>query len=359
MASQLGFFDVDERYAALSAAGDPLERLAAVVDFEIFRPVLDAALVRSDRSRGGRPPYDAVLMLFRILVLQALYSLSDEQAEFQLRDRLSFMRFAGLGLHQAVPDAKTIWLYREQLKQAGAMEELFRRFDEVLAAKGFLAMGGQIIDATLIAAPRQKLTSEEKATIRDGGTPADWSRAKRAQKDRDARWTLKRGRAKPKPEGAQRQAIQIAVPIFGYKSHIGIDRRHGLIRRWTVTNAAQHDRRSFPALLDLQNTASRVWADTAYRTKRNLEVLERRGLSERIQFRRAPRRGLSEQQAKANATRARIRSGIEHVFAAQKHRMALFVRTIGIARAQVKIGMANLAYNFTRLAWLSTRTAPA
>jgi IS5 family transposase len=144
--------------------------------------------------------------------------------------------------------------------------------------------------------------------------------------------------------------------IFGYKSHIGIDRRHGLIRRWTVTDAAQHDSRSFPALLDSENTASRVWADTAYRTKRNLEALERRGLSERIQFRRAPRRGLSEQQAKANTARARIRSSIEHVFAAQKHRMALFVRTIGLAQAQaqaqaqVKIGMANLAYNFTRLA---------
>ncbi|RKJ97863.1 hypothetical protein EBE87_26095 [Pseudoroseomonas wenyumeiae] len=111
--------------------------------------------------------------------------------------------------------------------------------------------------------------------------------------------------------------IQIAVPIFGYKSHIGIDRRHGLIRRWTVTDAAQHDSRSFPILLDPENTASRVWADTAYRTKRNLEVLERRGLTERIQFRRPPRRQLSERQAKANASRARIRSGIEHVFAAQ------------------------------------------
>jgi IS5 family transposase len=277
----------------------------------------------------------------------------------QLRDRLSFMRFAGLALHQPVPDAKTIWLYREQLKQAGAIEGLFRRFDEVLASKGYLAMGGQIIDATIIAAPRQKLTLEEKATIRDGGIPASWSKPKQAQKDRDARWTLKRGRAKPEPEGNQRQAIQIAVPVFGYKSHISIDQRHGLIRRWTVTDAAQHDSRCFAGLLDPGNTASRVWADTAYRTKRNLEVLERRGLSERIQFRRPPRRQLSEQQAKANASRARIRSGIEHVFAAQKHRMALFVRTIGLARAQVKIGMANLAYNFTRLAWLSIRTAPA
>jgi hypothetical protein len=199
----------------------------------------------------------------------------------------------------------------------------------VLADQGFLAMGGQIIDAALIAAPRQKFTVEEKATIREGATPVHWPKAKRAQKDRDVRWTLKRGRAKRKPEGAQRQAIQIAVPIFGYKNHIGIDRRHGLIRRWAVTDAAQHDSRSFADLLDLKNTASRVWADTAYRTKRNLEVLERRGLSERILFRRPPRCELPEQQAKANAARARIRSGIEHVFAAQKHRMALFVRTIG------------------------------
>lgn len=171
--------------------GDPLKRLAAVVDFEIFRPVLDAALARSDRSRGGRPPYDAVTM-FRIPVLQALYILSDEQAEFQLRDRLFFMRFAGLELHQAVPDAKAIWLYHEQLKQAGAMEELSHRFDKVLADKGFLAMGGQIIEATLIAAPRQKLTIEEKATIREGGTPEACSRAKWAQKDCEVRWILKR-----------------------------------------------------------------------------------------------------------------------------------------------------------------------
>ena len=118
MAGQRGFFDTDERLRWLSAAGDPLERLASVVDFELFRPELDAALGRSDRARGGRPPYDPVLM-FRILVLQTLYTLSDDQTEYQLRDRLSFMRFVGLALHDAVPDAKTIWLFREQLVRAG------------------------------------------------------------------------------------------------------------------------------------------------------------------------------------------------------------------------------------------------
>ena len=193
MAGQPGFFDLDERYRALSAAGDALERLARVVDFELFRTQLETALDRSDRSRGGRPPYDAVLM-FRVLVLQTLYTLSDDQAEYQLRDRLSFMRFVGLGLHDPVPDAKTIWLFREQLTRAGAVEKLFPRFDAVLRDEGLLAMGGQILDATIVQARPARLTIEEKAMIRDGGTPSGWSPARRAQIDRDARWTLKRGR---------------------------------------------------------------------------------------------------------------------------------------------------------------------
>ena len=135
MAGQPGFFDSDERLRALSAAGDPLERLVLVVDFEVFRVELEAALSRSDRSRGGRPPYDPVVM-FKILVLQTLYTLSDDQTEYQLRDRLSFMRFVGLALHDPAPDAKTIWLYREQLARVGAVERLFARFDAILRAKG-------------------------------------------------------------------------------------------------------------------------------------------------------------------------------------------------------------------------------
>ena len=130
-------------------ARSQLERLARVVDFELFRPELVAALSRSDRAKGGRPPYDAVLM-FKILVLQTLYTLSDDQTEYQLRDRLSFMRFCGLDLGDRVPDAKTIWLFREQLTRAGALQKLFDRFDAALNARGYLAMGGQIVDATLV-----------------------------------------------------------------------------------------------------------------------------------------------------------------------------------------------------------------
>ncbi|MEO1317301.1 MAG: transposase, partial [Pseudomonadota bacterium] len=122
----------------MSKSGDPLERLAAVVDFEMFRGEVDAALVRSDGSQGGCPPMDAVMM-FKVLVIQALYGLADERTEFQIRDRLSFMRFLGLDLHGRVPDARTIWLFRERLTKAGAVERLFARFDAHLKGAGYLA----------------------------------------------------------------------------------------------------------------------------------------------------------------------------------------------------------------------------
>jgi IS5 family transposase len=174
MAGQPGFFDRDRRYAALSAAGDPLERLALVIDFEVFRPELEAVLARSDRAKGGRPPYDVVLM-FKILVVQTLYTLSDDQTEYQIRDRLSFMRFLGLALEDRVPDAKTVWLFREQLTLAGAVERLFAHFDGALRAAGYLAMAGQIVDATVVEARRPRLTPDEKATVKAGAVPAAWS----------------------------------------------------------------------------------------------------------------------------------------------------------------------------------------
>ncbi len=159
MWGQAGFFDVDERLKELSAKGDDLERLNAIVDFEAFRPDLAKAVPRSDGSKGGRPPFDHVFM-FKILILQASHSLSDERAEFLIKDRLSFMRFLGLGLCDPVPDANTIWTFREALTRAKiggkpAVEVLFAAYDTALRKAGFLAMGGQIIDATIVAAPKQ------------------------------------------------------------------------------------------------------------------------------------------------------------------------------------------------------------
>jgi IS5 family transposase len=155
---------------------------------ELFGKPLAKALKRSDGAKGGRPPYDPVLM-FKILVLQALYNLSDDQAEFMIQDRLSFMRFLGMSLSDRVPDAKTIWLFREHLAQAGAVENLFARFDRYLTKAGYLAMGGQIVDATIVAAPKQRNSDGEKAEIKVGEIPEAWKGkpAKLRQKDRDAR----------------------------------------------------------------------------------------------------------------------------------------------------------------------------
>ncbi|GAL98939.1 transposase [Acetobacter tropicalis NRIC 0312] len=133
---QSGFFDVEERLAWLSGLGDQLEVFCWIVDFVVFRPDLNQALAYSAGSKGGRRPFDPVLM-FKILVIQTLNNLSDERTDYLINDRLSFIRFLGLGLSDWVLDAKTIWLFCERLTQAGAIERLFDRFDAFLSASFF------------------------------------------------------------------------------------------------------------------------------------------------------------------------------------------------------------------------------
>ena len=202
MAGQPGFFDVDERLQDISAKGDDLERLNQIVDFEVFRADLERAAPRGDRSKGGRPPYDHILM-FKVLILQASHSLSDERTEYLIKDRLSFMRFLGLTLADRVPDANSIWNFREALTRTivddkPAIEVLFKRFDAALAQAGFLAMGGQIIDATIVAAPKQRNTEVEKKDIKEGRIPGDWKAnpTKLRQKDRALDGQVHEGQAR-------------------------------------------------------------------------------------------------------------------------------------------------------------------
>jgi IS5 family transposase len=304
-------------------------------------------------------PFDHVFM-FKVLVLQASHSLSDERTEFLIKDHLSFMRFLGLGLADPVPDANTIWTFREaltrvQIEGKPAIEVLFTRFDAALRTAGFLAMGGQIIDASLVACPKQRNTDAEKQAIKDGRIPEGWSDKpkKLAQKDRDARWTVKWSKAKPAEDGSPR--ADIAVPVFGDKSHVGIDRRHGLIRTWAVTDAARHEGALLPGLLDKSNTASDVWADTAYRSKANERHLADNGLRSRIHRKKPKGKPMPAHIARANGRKSKVRAAVEHVFAHEKGPMGLVVRTIGLARARVKIGLANLVYNMKRMVWLTAR----
>jgi len=328
---QRGLFDVDERLKRLSSLGDQLLPFAGAVDFELFRTELARTLAYSDGARGGRPAFDPVMM-FKVLIIQAANSLSDERTEFLINDRLSFMRFLGLGLADRVPDARTIWLFREKLTKADAIKPLFARLDEALHAAGFIATGGQIVDATLVSAPKRRNSDGEKQALREGRIPAGWQArpAKLRQKDRDARWKVKFSKAKTRADGT-RAAVDIAIPVFGYQNHISIDRGQGFIRRWKATDAGVHEGAQLrQGLLDPHNTAGAVWADTAYRSQANEAFLAANGFVSRIHRKKPPGQPMPQTMRRANALKSMVRARVEHVFAVQKSKTDLFIRTIGL-----------------------------
>ena len=338
--AQMGFFDLSDRYASLDAMRDPLVGIDAVVPWEEFRPTLERVWRKpaaERKSRAGRKPMDAVLM-FKTLVLSALYNLSDDQIEYQVRDRLSFMRFPGLGLEDRVPDARTVWLYREGLAQAGMVEALFAQFDDHLARQGYIARGGQILDASIVPVPRNHNRRDENKAIKNGEVPEGWADkpAKRSQKDVEARWTKKHGKSH-----------------YGYRNHVNVDRQHKLVRRYHVSDAALHDSQAVDHLLMQGNTGAGVWADPAYRSE---EIEARlRALKLKSRIHRKGRRGKppSEQAKGSNRTKSTVRARVEHVFGAQANDMGgTLLRTIGMVRAKAKIGMKNLACNMRRLVQL-------
>jgi IS5 family transposase len=343
---QLGFFDAERRLAALSEKGDPLETIASLVAWESFRADIEAVVLTPEeakKSKAGRKPFDAILM-FRMLILQSLYNLSDEQIEYQVRDRMSFTRFVDLEFEDDVPDGTTLWLFREKLAQAGLVETLFERFNRHLSAKGYIARGGQMVDATIVPVPKQRNSREENETVKRGETPAEWEQkpAKDRQKDKDARWTKKHGKS-----------------LFGYKNHVNADKTHKLIRNYEVTDAGVHDSRVLETLLDEANTSKDVFGDSAYRSAAAEEKLAARGLRSRICVRGTRGHPLSKAKAAANRAKSRIRARIEHVFGTQESAPGgRLVRTIGIVRARAKIGLQNFVYNIRRLATLE-RTATA
>jgi transposase, IS5 family len=353
MMKQAGLFGLSEHLKCLSAYGDPLEELGRIVDFEGFGPILDSALGYGDGSKGGRPPYDPVAM-FKILILAAQNNVADARMEYLIRDRLSWLRFLGFDLGSPRPDANTIRLFREKLTEAGTLRVLFDAFDHRLRTNGYLAMGGRIVDATLVAAPKQRNTQEEKDAIKAGKQAHEvWpdEPAKAAQKDVDARWTVKfaKARVAANGQGGIRPQIDIAIPSYGYKNHIAIDQRFGFIRKSVVTHGARHDGSQLKEVVTTNNTASDVWADTAYRSKSNEAWLKSKGRVSRIHRKKPKGKPRSEALRAANRTKSKIRTTVEHVFAQQKAHMGLFIRTIGIKRAEAKITLANLAYNMQRL----------
>jgi len=339
---QMSFFSADDRLKSLSRMGDPLEPLKELIPWEQFRPLLKRVHEKKRKSNAGRKPFDALLM-FKVLVLQSLYNLADEQVEFQIRDRLSFMRFLGLKIEDTVPDATTVWNFRERLNELGLMKPLFNRFDDYLAGAGYQASSGQIVDASIVRVPIQRNSREENARIKKGDVPEDWNEAKREQKDVEARWTKKHGKSH-----------------YGYKNHINVDAEHKLVRDYEVTPASVHDSQVLDEVIDPDNVDPEVWADSAYRSEETESVLDEAGYISHIQEKGQSGQPLSEEQNRRNRERSRVSSRVEHVFGFQENSMGgKLVRTIGLARATMKIGMMNLTYNLMRYVQLRRRGVSA
>lgn len=329
---QTGLFDLEFRCRELEKNGDPLVKINAVIPWEEFRPILNQVREKDRKGPAGRKPFDVILM-FKILVLQSLYNVSDDSIEYQIRDRISFMRFLGLNVNDTVPDAKTIWLFREELGKLKLARKLFNNFEQILQERGFKAKKGQIIDANIVNVPVQRNSREQNNKLKNNEIPEEWNENVKRQKDPDAKWMVK---------NKQRH--------YGYKNHVSVDVKHKLIRSYEVTDASVHDSNVFEDLLDSNNTSKDVYADAAYRSRKNSEILQEKGFRDKVHRKGCRGRKLTGWERQGNRTRSRIRSRVEHAFGIQsKIAGNLISRAIGKVRTMTKIGLRNLAYNIFRL----------
>ena len=329
----LNFFAEEDRLSKLSKLGDQLEKLNNVMNWGIFESTLKSVFEKEPKGAGGRPPYDYVMM-FKILILQRIYNISDDQTEFQINDRMSFMRFLGLALGETVPDAKTIWNFRNRLVNAGVIEPLFALFTRELETRGIITHKGTIVDATFVDVPKQRNTREENKQVKEGEVPGDWSENKRWQKDTDARWTKKNNEVH-----------------FGYKDHVKVDADSKIITDYDVTGANVHDSQIFTDFLD--DTDETIFADSAYAGQEVPEKI-RAEICEKG-YRNHP---LTEEQKAKNREKSKVRCRIEHVFGYMTGSMrGITFRGIGKTRADFNIGLTNLVYNMCRYATLR-RLAP-
>jgi IS5 family transposase len=337
MKHQFGFFDESNRLRRLSSMGDPLEKISQVVDFEIFRPVLDGVFKRENKGPGGRPAFDHILM-FKILLLQQWYCMADDKAEYQINDRLSFQRFLGLSLGSKVPDAKTIWAFRENLVKTGAEKTLFSLFTEQMERKEIITRSGSIVDASFVEAPRQRNSREENECIKSGEIPEEWKKSphKLRQKDTDARWTKKNNENH-----------------YGYKNHVKMDKESKLIVTYSVTDASVHDSREIVSLVEEQD--QELYADSAYVGIELHSEISKKNKKIKLKIHEKGYRNhpLTEEQKKSNREKSRVRARVEHIFGHMTQSMSgLLVRSIGKCRARCAIGLQNLAYNLSRYKYL-------
>jgi IS5 family transposase len=316
---------------------DPLERLSGHIDFEYFRKPLEKFFKRqTENNKGGRPAYDCILM-FKILILQRYYNVSDDAIEYAILDRLSFMRFLGLGINDAVPDAKTIWLFRDKLTSGGMIEKLFSYLDNQLDKDGIIVHKGKLVDASIVEVPIQRNSRDENKQLKEGEVPEDWSEDKLRQKDLDAQWVTHNGKN-----------------YFGYKNHIKADSKTKLITAYEVTTANIHDSEILDKLLDKKEDGGQsVYADSAYRSEALQEVCHKKNIESNIHEKGYRNKALTKRQQQSNKRKSRIRARVEHIFGFMTNTMnEMYLRYRNFVRNKAGIGLMNLTYNLFRLVQL-------
>lgn len=332
----VGLFDDHFLLEKLTKLGDPLQKLSNYINWDIFKSPLDRAFSdeAKDMSKGGRPSFNK-LVLFKAMLVQSLYNLSDDQLEYQITDRASFKRFLGLKKSDKVPDSKTFWFFREQLIEKDVIMDLFKTFNETLDAAGVFANEGKMVDASFVEAPRQRNTREENKQIKETGTaPEAWKENphKLCQKDTDARWAKKN-----------------EVVFYGYKNHIKSDTKTKFIEKFEVTDASVHDSQPVEGLLEEKDAGQPFYADSAYTGEEQDEIYEKKKVVNMVNEKGYRNKPLTEEQKENNKEKSKTRARVEHIFGFVENSMnGSFVRTIGMARAKAKIGMMNLVYNICR-----------
>lgn len=325
------FFDEEKRLDRLAKKQDPLDPLRKKVNWLIFKTILENAFRHDPNGAGGRPRYDLILM-FKILVLQKLYNLSDEQMEYQILDRLSFMRFLELELQDDVPDQNTIWNFREMLTRKEKIKTLFNKFNDHLKDKGLIAQDGMIVDASFIEVPIQRNNRDDNQVIKNGKIPEEWSEKKLSHKDVDARWTKKNDES-----------------YYGYKNHVKANNRTKLIEEYSITDASVHDSLMLFSLLKVSDRMRKLWADSAYFSAWIQQQLEKHEIISLIHEKGYRGKPLTKKQMRDNHNKSKVRVLVEHIFGHMEIAMGgMKIRSIGIKRAMTNIGLMNLAYNISR-----------
>ncbi len=333
-----GLFSAIEHEQAVAAKTLGILKLRDVIPWEGFRPLLEdlTGYAARDWARGGKPPFDPVRM-FKVLVLQKFHGLSDDATEEQIFDRTSFKAFLGLRIGDDIPDAKTIWDFKQRIEEDGREggRKLFDAFGQMLEGKGIVAGEGSIIHASFTQAPRQRNSREANQRIKQGERPAEFDEnpAVGRQKDSEARWTKKNNESH-----------------YGWKNHVKADLKTKIILNSTTTPASVHDSQVFEELLDDKDQA--VLADSAYHSAEHEAHLIKINAQEFLMRKATRGHPLSEAEVKTNHTISRMRVRVEHILARMAQMGAGLCRSIGLKRATQHNHLSNLVYSMDRYACL-------